>query len=223
MVHSEYMSKKGFALTALIVVAAVVAIIGGGLVYYLKTNMSANPQEVLPSQKQEQVSGNFPQQQKQGIDNSKQATKRDAAIGVSATGVVNGKKSVPMKVSFDGRSETISGVALRLVYEYSGNDTVKVSSLQIDPQLLASKGWSCPVRTAVSAANKVTVDLSCINTSITGYSSTGPTQLATFDLVNESGVFGPEVKMNIDQSVSAITRKSDGKNVLTSEGQLVVQ
>ncbi len=203
--------KKGFSLLPLIIIVAVFAVVVAAVAYY-----SASTR--VPSKAENRVIGTFPTRTSSQPVGS-QAEVKTADVIVSGD-VEEGEQSVPVTVKFSNSEDTISGVALRLVYQGEESDGLSATGLKINSNFVNSGNWVCPIKTAKTEGGQVVVDLACVNISPEGYAPQNQTEMATFNLTRTSGNFMSPVQMEIDPNMSAITRKSDGKNVLNTSGSL---
>lgn len=205
--------KKGFSLLPIVVILGIFGLVVVGVAYYssgVHTTPSANNEAV--------TSEGSPYQPAKS-----QAQVKNATISLEGAQPTAGGQSVPVTVSFSSNQEPVSGVALRLVYDGNQADGLSVSGITVSPSLVGSGNWNCPITLSSVNNGQVTVDLGCVNLSPQGFSASGITELATFALNRASGKFNGPVQMTIDPKLSAIVRKSDGKNVLNISGELVAQ
>src|SRR3990167_7431167 len=88
--------------------------------------------------------------------------------------------TVQTNVSFNPANIPISGVAVRLLYPFSGaTPEVSVQSIQVNQTLLSSGDWTCPTQTSNIEGSNVIVDIACANTSAAGFAANTNTLLAT--------------------------------------------
>jgi hypothetical protein len=123
------------------------------------------------------------------------------------------QRNTPYTVSvyFNAANISISGISVRLTYSNLG---ITASGIQIDPNLLQSGDWTCPVKTTTSTGSTGQVDMSCINTSTAGYTNNANTLLATFTLTADQVPVQNPVIVSFDPQNSIITQKSDGSDIL---------
>ena len=135
-------------------------------------------------------------------------------------------QSFNVGVSFNTANIAVSAVAVRLTYPYSGTTPeLTASNIQINPSLLATGSWSCPVKTVNPASGTVQIDIACVNTDIDGFTSSTDTQLASFSLVANQVPASNPTTLRFDSNLSVITQKSDGQDVLlipTSTGSYTI-
>lgn len=126
-------------------------------------------------------------------------------------------QTFPVSVSFNTAGIAISGIAVRLTYTYSENTPpVTASDIRINPDLLGTGDWVCPIKTITPQAGIVKIDLACLNVNVAGYSNTTNTLLATFNL-QASAVpqTNPVVLIfDPDPQINKITRKDTGEDIL---------
>ena len=126
-------------------------------------------------------------------------------------------------IYFNTANIAISGISVRLVYPYSGaTPELVASNIQVNSLLLSSGNWTCPTRNVTAEAGSVNIDIGCANISAIGYSNNTDTLLATFDFTMERQPLVDPVTVRFDPSMSVITRKSDGQDILlipTSTGE----
>ena len=124
-------------------------------------------------------------------------------------------EAFPVTISFNTSGLAIQAVAVRLMYPYSGDlPEVLTSNLQISPVLQTTGDWTCPVKNVTPENGKVNIDVTCVNTSVAGFSSSTNIQLATFNLTANSLPASNPVVLTFDAAKSIITRKSNGEDVL---------
>lgn len=209
--------KKGFSILLFIVILGVFGLVVAGVAYF--SSRANVPSEAESLENVTSGGSGFPENSKYQPQ-ANQAEVKTANVNLQSGQVSAGSKSVPVSVNFADPKEVISGVGIRLIYNGEPNDGVSVSGITIAPNIVASSSWQCPVKLSSVVNGKVVVDLACVNISPEGYKAAGETLLATFNLNRTNGQFIGPVEMQIDPKVSAIIRKSDGKNVLNISGVL---
>lgn len=140
----------------------------------------------------------------------------EASVSIApATATVIPGTPTRVSILFNTGGISIAGVAVKMSYTYSEVQApVDVRNITISSGLLGSGEWTCPVSQFNASAGTATVEISCFNTSTSGYSSSVDTPLATFDLM-ASGV--PEINpvvLSFDPSQSIIASKITGEDVL---------
>lgn len=200
--------KRGFAPIGILLVLLLV--LSAAFVTYevvqtrLSTTPSAFEQNVNPvPDSSGNQTGRFPAKREVSHD----APVKNGSVSIVAPNSQSIGEEQVVKVNFNSAGISISAVALRLVSPLS--QTVDGSKIAINPVLLASGDWTCPIRKSTVALGKTNVDIACVNVSTIGFSSPSVTLLASFPGTDS---------WTIDPSVSAITRKSDGKNILNTDG-----
>lgn len=133
-----------------------------------------------------------------------------------ASGAFKINQSFPVSVKFDlGKNPIfIAAVAVRLSYSYSGTAPVfSASEVELGPEF-KKEGWNCPVKKITPGGGKVLIDISCANTSITGYKTSEKVTLATITFKATEVPSNNPVELTFDATESIITRKSDGQDFL---------
>src|SRR3989344_2424663 len=132
-----------------------------------------------------------------------------------ATATLNIDQPLTVTVNVNPAGVLISGIAIRLKYNFSGDTPqVMASNIQIAPGISASDQWSCPVKSVIPSAGQVSVDMACINTSTEGFTASLPITFATFSLTASQVPPGNSLTVSFDPLKSIITRKSDGEDIL---------
>lgn len=135
--------------------------------------------------------------------------------------------NITAEVSFNTSGIPISGVAVRLLYPFSGiSPEISVIRVQVDEDLLASGNWSCPTRNAFQQGGNVFIDVACANLSASGFVSNSNIKLATIEMrVNRLPSTNPLV-LRFDPQQSVITRRNDNQDILLipqSQGTYLVK
>lgn len=135
-------------------------------------------------------------------------------------------QSFPVSIFFKTANVSISGVAIRITYPYNGSTPeLTASGIQINPSLLTTGDWSCPVKTITPEGGIIKIDIACLNTNIAGFATSTETLLASFNLIaNQIPATNPTI-LSFDPTQSIITRKSDGQDTLlipTSTGSYTI-
>ena len=138
------------------------------------------------------------------------------------TGTYAPDQSFPVSIYFNTAGISVSGIALRITYPYTGTSPeLEASNIQINPDLLLSGDWVCPVKTITPENGVVKIDIACVNTNIAGFSVSTDTLLASFNLqVRKIPATSPMV-LNFDPELTVIKQKSNAQNILgnpTSSG-----
>lgn len=122
--------------------------------------------------------------------------------------------TIPVSVYFDTDGIAVSGVAVRLVYPYSGSTPeISAGDIEINSSFLSSGDWSCPVRQVSENSGEVRIDISCANISASGYTTNSDTLLATFNLIVNRVPASNPTAMVFDRVESVITDMT-GKDIL---------
>jgi len=123
--------------------------------------------------------------------------------------------SIDFNVLVNTANISVSGIAVRLTYPFSGSTPeVSVTSIDISPTLLSSGDWSCPTKTSSQQGTKVVIDIACGNTSASGYSNNTDTQFASIKLQVNSVPANNPLVVAFDPAASIITQHPGGQDVL---------
>jgi len=150
-----------------------------------------------------------------------------AEVSISPTsGEYKVGNTVDTTVSFNPANISISGVAVRLTYPFSGNSPeVSVEAIDLNSALTSTGDWTCPTKTSSQQGSNVVIDIACANTSASGFTANTDTVLARVKLkVNSAPATQPFI-IRFDPALSVITRKSDNQDILlipTSTGSFTV-
>jgi hypothetical protein len=134
--------------------------------------------------------------------------------------------TVETTISFNPANISISGVAVRLTYPFTGTTPeIGVESIDINSALTSSGDWTCPTQTSSQQGTNMIIDIACANTSASGFTANTDTLLARVKLkVNTTPATQPFI-LRFDPALSVITRKSDNQDILlipTSTGSFTV-
>ena len=123
--------------------------------------------------------------------------------------------SFPVSVYFNTGGIPINGIEVELFYQYSGaSPEVVASNIEINPTLLATGNWTCPVRDISASGGRVSIQVACANIAADGFSSTTDTLLATFDLTITRQPQVDPVVVRFDPAKSVITAQATGQDIL---------
>ncbi|OGM18508.1 hypothetical protein A2686_02805 [Candidatus Woesebacteria bacterium RIFCSPHIGHO2_01_FULL_38_10] len=124
-------------------------------------------------------------------------------------------ESIETTIYFNPAGIAISGVAVRLMYPFSGGTPeVSVENIEINSTLLATGDWTCPTQDSTQQGESVIIDIACANTSASGFSASENTLLANVNLkVNRPPAVNP-ITLRFDAASSVITRKTDNQDIL---------
>lgn len=131
------------------------------------------------------------------------------------------------EVYFNTANIAISGVAVRMVYPFSGaTPEISVQSITINSALTSTGDWTCPTQNASQEGANMVIDIGCgVPGLASGFKSSGDTLLATINFqVDREPTINPLV-LRFDSSKSIITRKSDNQDILlipTSTGSYTI-
>lgn len=163
------------------------------------------------------VAGLYLLRQRQNISEEAAVPGGQATVSISPdTGSFNVGDNINMQVSFNTANIAISGVAVRMLYPFSGSSPeIAVDSININQSLISSGDWTCPTQEVTQEGSNVIVDIACVNSgSATGYRSSNDTLLATVTLRVDRQPASNPVSIIFDPAESIITRKSDNEDIL---------
>lgn len=174
------------------------------------------------------VAGLYLLGQKQNIKEEAAVPGGQAEVSISpASGNYDVGQTINATVSFNPANIPISGVAVRIMYPFSGSTPeVSVSSIEISSALMSSGNWTCPTQTSSQQGGNVIIDIACADSGeASGFIANTDTLLANVKLqVNREPESQPLV-LRFDNALSVITRKSDNQDILlipTSTGSFTV-
>lgn len=138
-----------------------------------------------------------------------------------ATKTVYPPSTFPVTVKFNtgATPQAISSLTFRLVFNCGGNcqtspalDVVDGSgapanSVTIEPAISGDLKWAIPVKSVTRSATQITVDVSAIYNSISGFSSSSDVNLVSFNLKASSPVVA---NLAFDSARSVMLLKSNG-------------
>lgn len=123
--------------------------------------------------------------------------------------------TIPVNIFFNTHGVTISAVALRITYPYSGNSPKVVpANISINQALLSTGDWSCPIKTISPEGGQVKIDIACVNTNPAGYSNNNDTLLASFNLEIQDIPTPNPVVLSFDPNLSVISQKDNAQDTL---------
>lgn len=149
-----------------------------------------------------------------------QDTRSQASVpgGVATVAITpNSRQLAPgerttMTVSFNTNGTPVSGIAVRLIYTYTGASP-GLTTEEIQPLIIKQNSWQCPVQNITPAGGTVSIDVGCITTNTSGFSSTSLTELFSFSLKAGSTPTTNPYTIMFDPQATQITKKSDGQDV----------
>jgi hypothetical protein len=122
--------------------------------------------------------------------------------------------NIEMDVNFNTNGETVSGIAVQLVFPYTGlTPEVGVQKISIG-EILSAGDWTCPTQNFRTDGANVIIDIGCANTSSSGYTASGETKLATITFFVQKVPSTNPITIRFDSENSVITRKSDNQDIL---------
>lgn len=142
------------------------------------------------------------------------------------TGTYNVGDTIETSVFFNPANISISGVAVKILYPFTGaTPEISVQNITISSTLLSSGDWSCPTQETQQEGSNIIINIACGNISASGFTSNSNVLLANVTLqVNRELQTSPLV-VRFDPADSVITRKSDNQDILlipTSTGSYTV-
>jgi hypothetical protein len=163
------------------------------------------------------VAGLYLLRQNQNVQEEAAVPGGQATVSVSPeSGNFNVGDNIDMQVYFNTANIAISGVAVRMLYPFSGSSPeIVVDSININQSLISSGDWTCPTQEVDQEGSNVVVDVACVNSgSATGYRSSNDTLLATVTLHVDRQPASNPVSIIFDPAESMITRRSDNEDIL---------
>jgi len=135
-----------------------------------------------------------------------------AQVGITPTNrQLSPGESSNMTVTFNTNGVAISGIAVRLLYNYTGA-APGLDADNIRPSLDQDSGWMCPVKEVSTSGGTVYIDLGCISTNTAGFSTTNMTELFAFTLTAGDNPSSTPFTIMFDPVQTKITKKSDGQD-----------
>ncbi|KKQ45639.1 MAG: hypothetical protein US62_C0011G0003 [Candidatus Woesebacteria bacterium GW2011_GWA1_37_8] len=124
--------------------------------------------------------------------------------------------SIQTAVYFNTDNIAISGVAVKVLYPFSGTTPeVTVTSITVNPTLLSSGDWSCPTQETKVEGSNVVINISCtVGTAALGYTNNVDTLLANLSLRVQRVPPTSPLVLRFDPVESVVTRRSDNQDVL---------
>lgn len=156
---------------------------------------------------------------RQRLEPGREAARGQATVSISPTsGTFKIGQSFPVTLTFNSKNTPISAIAVRLNYPFAGTTPeITVSNIQVSPSLLSSGDWNCPVKQANIDEKKpgtVNIDISCLNTSKSGFKTDSDIQFATFTLTaNRLPAVNPVI-IQFDKKESILTSKIGIEDIL---------
>jgi len=143
-----------------------------------------------------------------------------------ATGSFDVGDTIQASVYFNPANISVSGVAVKLIYPYSGSSPeVTVSNIVISPSLLSSGQWSCPTKESQQEGSNMVVNIACGNVSASGFTANTNVLLANITFKVEREITSSPLVIRFDPADSVVTRKSDNQDILlipTSTGSYTI-
>lgn len=159
-------------------------------------------------------------------------TKASIPAGTGTVSVIPTTKAIevgqktPVSVYFNPNGVRISGVAVRLKFknDNASSPEVLASDLLVNTQEInGNNDWTCPVLKIKSDGAESNVDISCLNTSLEGFTTTSEILMATFNLEAKSMPSQNPLIVSFDPAESKMWRKDNAEDILqTPAGQLAL-
>ena len=139
-----------------------------------------------------------------------------AQVGISPTTrqIATGE-TANMTVSFNSGGVAISGIAVRIVYNYTGA-TPNLTADNIQPVIIRQSGWQCPIQNVSPSGGIVTIDVGCVSTNTAGYSTASMTELFTFSVKAGNTPTTNPIVLMFDPTQTKITKKADGQDTVAT-------
>ncbi len=154
-------------------------------------------------------------------------------ISLSSGATHNVGEVFPVNIMFNTGGEPISSISLRITYPYSGTTPElqvvdqsgnPASKVFPDSTLISSGEWTFPINSATASGGVVTIDLSSINTSLSGFysSSSTLTNLGTIYLKGTRVTNSP-ISLSFDPvETLMMTKASPSQNIVSSPSGISV-
>jgi hypothetical protein len=166
------------------------------------------------------VTGLFLLQQRQDLRERAAVPGGEARVSLTpATGSFNVGDTISTSVNFNTSGIAVSGIAVRILYPFSGSTPeVSVSGIRVSNTLLSSGSWTCPTQNASQQGGNVVIDIACANTSAAGFTSSTDTLLANIDLkINRAPSAVLEVKFDpVGEAAEATPTTQPGSPTTTT-------
>ncbi|CAN5331446.1 hypothetical protein BH10PAT1_BH10PAT1_0160 [soil metagenome] len=132
-------------------------------------------------------------------------------------------ETFPTTIKINTASSAISSLAFRISYPYSGSnpaleivDSNGNVSNQIfpDSSLSSSGNWSFPIKSVTRANGVVIIDFAAINTTLTGFSASSDTAIATIYFKATAAANTNPIVLSFDPAQSQMQTKSNTTDIL---------
>ncbi|OGM27224.1 hypothetical protein A2962_01785 [Candidatus Woesebacteria bacterium RIFCSPLOWO2_01_FULL_39_61] len=134
--------------------------------------------------------------------------------------------TIETSVFFNPANIAISGVAVKILYPFTGTTPeISVQNITISSTLLSSGDWSCPTQETQQEGSNVVINIACGNISASGFTANSNVLLANVTLQVNRELQTSPIVVRFDPADSVITRKSDNQDILlipTSTGSYTI-
>ncbi|MBU0978281.1 MAG: hypothetical protein ABIJ03_03845 [Patescibacteria group bacterium] len=139
-----------------------------------------------------------------------------AQVGISPTSrQIAPSETATMTVSFNSGGVPISGIAVRIMYNYAGA-TPGLTADNIQPIIIRQSGWQCPIQNVSPAGGTVTIDVGCVSTNTAGFSTTSMTELFAFSITAGNTPTTNPIVLMFDPTQTKITKKANGQDTVAT-------
>lgn len=150
------------------------------------------------------------------VDPRKSASVPGGTVEVSLSPTartLNPGESTTVTVTLDTKGTPISGIAVRVLYPFSGTVPAMTAS---NPNPLISQrdsNWSCQVVSTTVDTNVVKIDLGCLYVAQAGFISSTPIPLESFTLTAGSVSVSTPYTLSFEPASTVVTSKATGEDI----------
>ncbi|MBP9781182.1 hypothetical protein KBC89_00850 [Candidatus Woesebacteria bacterium] len=150
------------------------------------------------------------------VDPRKSASVPGGTVEVSLSPTartLNPGESTTVTVTLDTKGTPISGIAVRVLYPFSGTAPSMTAS---NPNPLISQrdsNWSCQVVSTTVDTNAVKIDLGCLYVAQAGFISSTPIPLESFTLTAGSVSVSTPYTLSFEPASTVVTSKATGEDI----------
>jgi len=150
------------------------------------------------------------------VDPRKSASVPGGTVEVSLSPTartLNPGESTTVTVTLDTKGTPISGIAVRVLYPFSGTVPAMTAS---NPNPLISQrdsNWSCQVVSTTVDTNVVKIDLGCLYVAQAGFISSTPIPLESFTLTAGSVGVSTPYTLSFEPASTVVTSKATGEDI----------
>ena len=128
------------------------------------------------------------------------------------TKTIQNGQTFDVNILLDTSGNYISALTIVLTYQYSGTQPpIKVENIQIKSDLIANSGWNFPIKTYNASDGLAEIKIGGLNSSTTGYKTTGEEIIATLTL---KGYETGSINIMFDPTTTKATNKQTGEDIL---------